>query len=208
MIHRARSFALLTVFLCLAQAPAHAAAGAEESVRMLQKAIDTRDMTLVEKYLDVDGILKKGVDAALKDEAALKDIRRYPAAAVLLALGGTAGGGEAVHALLGAEIKEYVRHGVVSGSFAGKPVEGASSYNGMFGKAFRGGDKDKKSFGPAKVTRRDQTFARIATSLVETRKNRSYPLDLVAEKQDGVWRIVEVANMAELMSLGKAGKKQ
>lgn len=206
-----RCIARLAVLACLTAAwifPAHAATGPEESVRMLQRAVDARNLALAETHLDIDGIVRAGVDAALASEDVLREIQRFPAAAVLLALGGTSGGGDALRTLLATEAKEYVRHGVVSGAFAGKPEEGASTYAGMFGKAFRGGGKDRKSFGPVTVTRRGADTARLATSLVDGGKKRVYPLDLVAVRRDGVWRIVEVANLPELFGLraDKEGK--
>lgn len=202
-----RMSAIAAIFVCVFMCGVFAASAAprpEESIAMLQKAIDSRDMELAEKYLDVDGIVRSGVDMALQDKAVLRELQKYPAAAVLLALGGSSGGGEALRGLLSAEVREYVRHGVVSGAFAGKPQEGASVYNGILGKPFKGGAKDKKAFGPVSVKKKDASSALLAASLMQGAKKRTYPLELVAKKQEGVWRIVQLANMGELFGLGGA----
>ncbi|MDR3074382.1 MAG: hypothetical protein LBV01_06655 [Deltaproteobacteria bacterium] len=175
---------------------------------MLQAAIDACDMARVAACLDVDAVVDKGVKAAMKDEAAMREANKFPAVALALALGASSGSTEVLCGLFSSEVKEYVRHGVVSGAFAGKPREGASVYGGMFGKVFRGGDKDRRVFGPATVKSRSGATARIATSLAEGRKARVYPLELVARREKGVWRIVEVANIAELIALGMKKEAQ
>lgn len=191
------------VFLCGAPAfAAEANEGPAESVDMLQKAIDTNDMPLVEKYLDLDAVLEKGVESIIVDEDVLRDAAKYPAINMALALGPNVGN-EILRTLLGAETREYIRHGVVSGAFAGKPVSSAPPYNGMFAKAFKGGEKDKRTFGIASVTKSMGDTAYVKTSITGGRKNKTLPLDLVVRKQNGVWRIVEVANAAQLFGGGK-----
>lgn len=198
------------VFLCVspvfgANAKTGGAQGPAESVTMLQKAIDTSDMLLVEKYLDIDTMLEKGVESIIVDEDVLREAAKYPAINMALALGPNVGN-EVLRTLLGAEAREYIRHGVASGAFAGTPRADAPPYRGMFGKAFRGGEKDKRTFGKATVTKKSGDTAYVKTSLSGGRKNKIIPLELVARKQKGVWRIVEVANAAQLF--GGGGKKE
>ena len=204
-------YVALTVMLLLVSGPVRSFAAAREdpalAVAMLQKAIDTRDMALAETYLDLDAVVKKAVDVAVADESVLREAGKDPATAIVIALGSASGANDSMREMFASEAKEYVRHGVVSGAFAGRVVEGASVYRGIFGKAFRGGEKDKKSFGPVRVIRRGKNEARLATSLVSGTKGKAYPLELALENKTGAWRIVEIVNMPALirqsMSKGK-----
>lgn len=209
MLKRVVSAAIIAagILLC-ASFPFQALAeqGPGESVAMLQKGIDTNDMALVEKYLDIDTVIEKGVESIVVDENVLREAANYPAINMALALG-PATGNEILRSILGAEAREYVRHGVVSGAFSGKPVAGAPVYKGIFGKAFKGGDKDKRTFGKAAVTKTAGDTAYVKTSLTDGRKKKTYPVDLVMRKQKGVWRITEVSNTAELFGGGNKGKK-
>lgn len=175
-----------------------------QSVAMLQQGIDTNDMVLVEKYLDIDTVIEKGVESVVVDENVLREAAKYPAINMALALG-PATGNEILRSILGAEAREYVRHGVTSGAFAGKPAADAPAYRGLFGKAFKGGDKDKRTFGKASVTKTAGDTAYVKTSLTGGRKKKTYPLDLVVRKQKGLWRITEISNVAELFGGGKKG---
>lgn len=205
MLKRMMFTAVFAASLLLCGAPAFVAEAKEDpaaSVGMLQKAIETNDMPLVEKYLDIDAVLEKGVESVVINDDVLREAEKYPAINMALALGANMGN-DVLLTLLGAEAHEYVRHGVVSGAFAGKPASGAPPYRGMFAKAFKGGDKDKRTFGIASVTKSTGDTAHVKTTLVGGRKNKTVPLDLVVRKQNGVWRIVEVANAAQLFGVGK-----
>ncbi|CAK7001809.1 MAG: hypothetical protein DELT_00060 [Desulfovibrio sp.] len=200
----------LAAFLFMCALPAFTASaapavtGPAETIAMLQKAIDTNDIALAEKYLDIDAVLAKGVENIAVDETLLRE-SNHPAINMALALGPHAGS-EILRTLLAAEAREYLRHGVVSGAFAGNPKADAPPYKGIFPKAFRGGDKDKRSFGKTTVTKTTGDTAYLKASIIQGRKNKTLPLELVARKQDGVWRIVEVANAAELVGGGKRDK--
>ena len=190
---------VFTAGAALSAGAAARAAGPEDSIRMLQQAMDTRDMALVEKYLDLDGTVVKAVDVIITDQDVLRQAGQASfALGAMLAMGSDEKTVPVLRDLMQTEVREYIRHGVVSGAFAGKPQEGASTYNGIFGKAFRGGVKDKKQFGPAKIKKREKETAIVATSLAYGTKGKSYPLELRLERQQGVWRVVEIANAAEL----------
>jgi hypothetical protein len=195
----------IAVGVLFASGVSAAGEGPAESVAMLQKGIDTNDMALVEKYLDVNTAIEKGVESITMDEHVLREAANYPAINMALALE-PATGNEILRNILCAEAREYLRYGVVSGAFADSPKEGASPYKGLFGKAFKGGKKDKRTFGNATVTKTTGDTAYVKTSLTDGRKKRKYPLDLVVRKQKDVWRITEVSNVAELFGGGKKGK--
>lgn len=199
-IRRAVPYAFLAVVLVFgAGGAAFAAVGPGDSVRMLQKGIDTKDMALVGKYLDVDAVVSRAVDNLLADEDVLREAVKNPAIAMVIALGGNAGANDAVRAVLVAEAREYVTYGVVSGAFAGSPEKSASNYQSLFGKVFRGEGKDRKRFGPSTVKSQDKKSAVVSTTLFEGVRERAYPLELRMEKQDGVWRVVALESRPGFM---------
>ncbi len=200
----ARRFALLFFACALVAGPfrlmVFAAQGPEASIAMLQKAVSTHDLALTERYLDIDGVTAKAMDVLLADDAAIKALNSDALAVGLtLAVSGGANTVAVFKDFLQGEARVYVRHGVVSGAFAGNLVEGASTYGGLFKKAFRGKGKDKIVFGPAKEMKREGESALVATTLAQGVKNHAYPLELRLERQDGVWRVVELTNARELI---------
>ena len=203
-------FVVLALFFCFTCSPANAASkaapGPAESIRMLQQGIDNKDLALVEKYLDIDSVVGRAVDQMLSDEEILQEAGKNPAIAMVLALGGNAGSNEALRSLLSSEARGYVNHGITSGAFAGEPEKNASAYQSLFGKMFRGGEKDRKRFGPASVQSRNKNTAVVATTLVDGVKQRVYPLELQLENQKGVWRVVGLNNKPGLVRKDKGGK--
>lgn len=203
-------FVAVALFFCFACPSASVASevGSDpaESVRMLQKGIDGKDLDQVEKYLDIDAVVNKAVDQILADEDILYEAEKNPAIAMVLALGGNAGANDALRSLLFSEVRSYVSHGVTSGAFAGDPEKNAGTYQSLFGKVFRGGDKDRKRFGPASVQSRNENTAVVATTLMDGVKKREYPLELQLENQKGVWRIVGLNNRPVLVRKAKEEK--
>lgn len=181
---------------------AQAAPGPEETIPLLQQGIDTKNLALVEKHLDIDGVVAKGLEQLLADPEVVTEVAKNPAVAVMLALGGEEANA-ALHTLLLTETREYITHGVVSGAFAGTPDKTAAPYRGLFRKAFKGGEKDKKVFGPAKVSQREKNASLVTTTLADGTKGRVYPLTLRLQRQAGVWRVVELRNLPEFINAAK-----
>lgn len=198
--HSSLFIALLAFFIYCAPMRAMAEQGPAQTVALLQKAVDDCDMAAVERYLDLGSVTDKAAAVAVADKNVLSAASENPTAAVVIALGSAAGVTDAVRDMLAAEAKEYVRHGVVSGAFAGTPKDGAPAYRGIFAKAFRGGAKDKKTFGPASIVSQQGATARVRTSLRSGTKAKTQPLDLIMERQSDVWRIVEIANLPAILS--------
>ncbi|MCC8195037.1 MAG: hypothetical protein LIP28_10365 [Deltaproteobacteria bacterium] len=194
------ALAVFAAFLAFCPAsPAASATGPADSVAMLQKGIDAKDLSLVETYLDIDAVVAKGTAQVLADDDIAKEAAQNPAIGLVLALGGNAATNEALRSLLVSEARSYVTYGVLSGAFAGKPEKTQTPYRGIFGKAFRGGAKDRKVFSPAKLVRQDGDTAVVTTTLTDGTKGRKYPLELRLEKRDAVWRVSELVNAAEFI---------
>lgn len=201
---RTRDFMFAALAVCFLAFFCHgaalAAADPEISVAMVQKGIDTRDLELVGRYLDVDGVVGKAVETIMDNPEVLSAFAKtsFPISA-LLALGNAEQTAPALREFLASEVKEYIRHGVVSGAFAGNYVDGASTYQGVFRKAFRGGEKNKVVFSDVIVKRKDKTAAIVSCTLASGKKGQTYPLELRIESHEKSWRIVELHNASSLV---------
>lgn len=185
-----------------------ASIGPVHAVDMLQKGVDAADVGLAETYIDLDSVAAKAALVAVADESVRREAGKHPAGAVVLLLGASSDANEALRDMLASEVKEYFRYGVASGAFAGTPKPDATPYRGIFGKTFRGGVKDKKTLGPAKVKKSSGDSANVVATLTSGMKGKTYPLEMVLQNQNGTWRIVEIANLPELIRLGIQGGKQ
>lgn len=168
------------------------------AVRGVQQAIDTSDMILLTRYMDLDGLITRAVSVAVADASVREAVAQYPAAALVLAVGGN-DAVDALRALLASEIREYVRHGVTSGAFAGAPRAGVSTYRGLFGSIFRGGARDRVTITSSSITRKSAEEALINAMATYGGKDETYPLTLRARKETDDWRITDIVNMAELV---------
>ena len=192
---------LLAVVLALGfgGSVAFAATGPEAAIAALQKGITTRDISLVETHLDIDAVATSAAIQIFTDKEVAKEVARHPALSLMLALGGNVATNEALLSLFTSEAREYVEYGVRSGAFTGKTDTTQPPYQGLFGKAFRGNGKDTKTFGPAEILQRTKNTAFVATTLTEGAKGRAYPLQLRLERQDAVWRVTELVNVADFV---------
>lgn len=201
---RTRNFLFAALAACCLASFHHGAAlaagGAEISVAMVQQGIDTRDLELVGRYLDVDGVVGKAVETVMDDPEVMRVLEKtsFPIATIL-ALGNAEQTALVLRNFLTSEVKEYIRHGVVSGAFAGKPVEGASTYQGVFAKAFRGGEKNRVVFRDAAVKKKGKTAAIVSCTLESGKNGRVFPLELRVEPYEKSWRIVELHNASSLV---------
>lgn len=194
---------VLALFLCCLffTSPACGAQGPESSITMLQKAIDTMDPDLLEKYLDVEGLTQKGAAMAVEDPALLKRASQYPALALMIA-GLSGGARDGLIQLLAHETRSLVRYGVASGAFAGKPGTGENPGDpGLMAPLLKGDERDRKKFGAVKILEKSDNYSRVATSLYDGVSKKSYPLELTLELSEDVWQVRKIVNLADLLRM-------
>jgi hypothetical protein len=192
-------------FLLLVSAPALAATP-QETVSLLQKAIDGKDSALLEHYMDVNGVASKAADFVLNDPQALQAAAKTPAVALLIAgMGSDARAKDLVRALLASEAGSFVRQGVASGAFAGEARAATQRGSGPLSPLFADASRGRKEFGPARLLERGGKTARVSTSLYDAGTKQRYPLELRLEEQRGVWRVMEVLNVRELTARAAGG---
>ena len=187
---------VLAVLLCLRAVSAFAASSPEESIHRLQEGVDNAETERVLSYLDIDQVVGRALDAALKHEEVLRITKQYPPLAFALSLGGGLGTG-VIQDFLTAEVKQFVLYGVSSGAFAGRPHSGKPKPGGLMDGLLRGGAKDRKIFGEAITRHREGDTALVSTSLFDAGSGETYPLELKLERQNTLWRVMEITNIQQ-----------
>lgn len=178
------------------------AASPESTIPLLQKSIDSSDAALLEKHMDLDSVINKATDFVLADPTALKAAQQTPAVALLIAgMGADPKAKAMLKKILAQETRSFATQGVSSGAFAGKKPSGKSNDSGLLSPLFADASKGRKEFGPAKLLERNGGSARVSTTLYDAGAKERYPLELRLEEQQGVWRVMEVINIRQLISM-------
>lgn len=196
-----RALACALLFCCLSSAPAGAVEFTpEQVVRNLQKALDTADTNLLNQSADVEAVLGQAVDVFLRDiQSTDAQASLPPLLAMLISpLNSSPTAKNTIRATLQKEASEFVRYGVRSGNFAGKPRE-TTPPSGLLAPAFADaslGRKEVRDIGPAT---RQGDVAVVPFSVLDHGNGRSYPVQAELRRTDSQWRIMGLANMPALV---------
>lgn len=178
----------------------------QESLTALQQAVDQNDAVSFEKYVDMRGLISKGVDLFVQD------LRAHPPAGegdpLLEMLGAgldsQASGvaAQSMRRLLVEEIRKFAIRGVASGSFSGRPSrQEILPDGGIFSALFADISMARKELRSVRVWP-EGSRARATAQLYDFGLKRSYPLQLrLAAQPDGFWKVVDVENMADLIRM-------
>ena len=186
-----------TCILVFAVCPAAAAADRPETaLSEIQKAVDSRDMELLEKRMDMDALLDQGLKvffATMQGNAASLP----PALALMASTADTPQLQKSLGKLLKDETKKFVRYGVESGHFAGKPDSQARP-SGLMGALLSEASLGRKTLKAAGTSRIEGSSAKLRAQLHDDGNGRDYPLDLRLTLRDGVWQVTGVDNLEQL----------
>lgn len=191
----------LLVMWMLAALPA-AAETPEAAIAKVQTAVDTRDASLLQQYVDLPGIIGAGVDSyvqTLARSGAEKGGTIAPMIAMMLpSLQKNDSTAAAVRSMLIEETRSFVVYGVSSGQFAGKPVPGKAG-TGMFAPLYADASLGRKEIRAVKNVRQQGKEATAQLRVYDFGSEREYPIDVrMADKGDH-WQVVEVRNLSDLV---------
>ena len=194
--------ALLVLFwagqIWAAEPPTAALAG-------IQRAIDGNDYALLEKYIDVRGIIARGVDRFVADYAANPPEGEGDPLMEMLSGGLARESGSAAAAsmkmMLVEEARKFVIRGVASGDFSGKPApETVLPDGGLFSVLFADASTARKELRGVGVSPIKDDRALAKATLYDHGSERNYPLQLDLRLQpEGYWKVTDVKNMADLI---------
>lgn len=177
------------------------------SLANIQRAIDGNDHALLEKYIDLRGIIARGVDQFVVDYAANPPGGEGDPLMEMLS-GGLAresgsAAGQTMKLMLVEEARKFVVRGVASGSFSGRPTQSAVLPDGgLFSVLFADASTARKELRNVRVQppRGDKTSAQA--TLYDHGSERNYPVLLGLTLQPaGYWKVTDVTNMADLIRM-------
>ena len=190
------SLALILSFACTA----FAAHTPEQAVRDTQRAIDARNADRFEQLVDVKRILDAATDLLLA-EADKADGHLPPILALMLSSVKDSHALASLRTLITQEIHAFVRYGIVSGNFAGKPEQSARP-GGALALLFSDvsmGRKELHIAGPSAPSGHNQAL--LPVELKDCGNNNIYPLLLRLQWNSPDWRIVEIVNLPDIWNM-------
>lgn len=189
--------------------PSHAATtnavtaqeGPAKALENVQSAIDTGDSTLFERHVDVDGLIRAGVDYFLAE--AKNDTGKNSLPPVLAMILSTVGQSEtgkmSFRSLVGGEARNFVVYGVQSGSFAGTRRDNAPPPEGLLAPLFAEASLGRKEIRQARSPQMRGNDCLISFVVYDYGNGQSYPIQGLWQVVNGHWQLVKVENMSALL---------
>ena len=191
-----RIFPCLILLVSIACA-AFATGTPEQAVRDAQRAIDTKNADLFDQIVDTRRILDAATDMLLA-EADKPNGRLPPMLALMLSSTKDSQALAGLRTLIAREAHTFVRYGVVSGNFAGKPDHSIRP-GGMLAPLFSDvsmGRKELRAAGPPAPVGKEQSL--LPVELKDHGNGNTYPLLLRLQWMSPDWRIVEIVNLPDI----------
>lgn len=195
------------VVLVASTIPACAAETPEQALRQVQRAIDTSDTALLQRYVDLDAVIGGAVDVfvqTLVRQASSKAGQGGMAPMLAMMVAGMQDGSDAQAAqamkmLVTGETRKFVLHGVASGKFAGKPrKEPVQQDGGLFSPLFEGASTGRKEIRSITDVKRTGDDATAALKVYDFGNEETYPVNVRLVPVGDSWRVREVTNVKQL----------
>jgi len=171
----------------------------------IQRAIDSNDHVLLEKYIDLRAIIARGVDQFVADYAANPPGGEGDPLMEMLSGGLSRESGSAaaqsMKMMLVEETRKFVIRGVASGDFSGSPAQAAALPDGgLFAVLFADASTARKELRGVRVNPGKGDTATAQATLYDHGSERNYPVQLGLKLQpEGYWKVTDVKNMADLI---------
>lgn len=163
-----------------------------------QQAIDQRNMKAFELRVDTAALLDQAVKA-FQSYLATQGTGALPPALAMMALSANTPQAQGfLNDLLKKEVRNFIRYGIESGNFAGKPVPGVKP-GGLVAPLLNEASLGRKVLRDNGKPIPDGNGVRLPCVLMDEGNGRSYNLDLKLRQTNGIWRIVEVLNLNRLI---------
>jgi hypothetical protein len=189
---------ILCLVLLVSVACAAFAAGApEQAARNAQRAIDTKNAELFDQCVDVGRILNAAMDLLLA-EADKPNGRLPPMLALMLSSVRDSQAQTALRTLIAREAHTFLRYGILSGNFAGKPDRSVRP-EGLLAPLFSDvsmGRKELRVAGPSAPGGQEEVL--LPVELKDHGNGNIYPLLLRLRRQPPDWRIAEIVNLPDI----------
>lgn len=178
-------------------------AGAQSPVQALnavQKALDTGDVPLFERHVDMDAIVAAAVDFFLTDAQSPEGKARLSpvVAMVISSVSASEDAQQGLRALMGREARNFIVYGVQSGNFAGKSRANVPPPDGLLAPLFADASLGRKEIQQQGAPLADGKDRLISFIVHDYGNGRSYPVRGRMRMVESHWRLVQVENLPAL----------
>ena len=192
-----RILGIAVLLFCLASS-AQAQGSAETVLGSVQQSIDTSDMQLFERHVAVDALLEQGASAVFGVLSTSGGKGLPPMLSLMAASAQDPTMAAQIKKLLKQETRSFLEYGVSSGLFAGKQTSGSPS--GMIAPLMRDASTGRKEIRSRAPARKSGDSWIVPAVIHDEGNGRDYKVDLRVRAIDGNWKIMEVANMNQLVA--------
>jgi len=192
-----RGIFCLTLILFIA-CTAFAASTPEQAVRDTQRAINAKDADRFDQLVDTSRIVNAATQLLLA-EAGKPDSQLPSILAFMLSSAKDSPAFAALRELIARETHAFVRYGISSGHFAGKPDDSAYPGGVLLTLLFSDvsmGRKELRVAGPSAPDGQDRVF--LPVELKDYGNGNTYPLLLRLQWHAPDWRTVEIVNLSDV----------
>ena len=193
---------LLFLFLLLATQESLCAEDPAACVEEIGIAIDAADPDTFQELVNIDNVLAKALDAFVNEARKPENAAKLPPLAAMLVqqLASPGSAGDGLRALVTNEITSFVLHGIGSGSFGGKRVEGNTNAGGFLAPMLADastGRKEIKDIGAPHSAGKDWLVPFVVH---DYGNGRDYPVVGRLVVADNGLRLSEIDNIIDLLT--------
>ncbi len=195
---------LLSTF-CMASHAVHASP--VQTIKNVQSAIDNADEAAFVEAVNMESLIGQCVDVFMEDAQKSDQQTLPPALALLLStINMSEGARKNLRATLVKEGSAFVRYGVGSGTFAGKPNDSVS-HNGLLSALFANASMGRKEIMHIGSPVESQGAVYVPFSIKDHGNGQSYPVEAWLRQEDGKWRVIGLRNVRQLMRIIRGESK-
>ncbi|WP_300686878.1 hypothetical protein [uncultured Bilophila sp.] len=188
--------------LCVRPVSACAAPQTPEAVlTQIQRSIDEADLPSFERHVDVDALLDQSASAliaSLQRAGKVNTSGLPPMLALMVASVQDPSMAKQIKNLLVQETGTFVRSGIESGFFAGKPA--AAKPKGLLAPLFGDVSTGRKELKPRGASRKSKNAAVLPVTIHDYGNGRDYKGDLGMISNGKSWKVNRIANMDTLLA--------
>ena len=188
--------------LCVRPVSACAAPQTPEAVlTQIQRSIDEADLPSFERHVDVDALLDQSASAliaSLQRAGKVNTSGLPPMLSLMVASVQDPSMAKQIKNLLVQETGTFVRSGIESGFFAGKPA--AAKPKGLLAPLFGDVSTWRKELKPRGASRKSKNAAVLPVTIHDYGNGRDYKVDLGMISNGKSWKVNRIANMDTLLA--------
>ncbi len=194
-------FITFLFFIALCLPVSKVLASPVQTIKDVQSAIDNANEAAFVKAVNMESLIGQCVDIFMEDAQKSHQQTLPPALALLLStINISEGARKQLRSTLVKEGSEFVRFGVRSGAFAGKPNDTATPA-GMLSALFGNASMGRKEIMLIGAPVESQGAVYVPFTIKDHGNGQSYPVEAWLRQEEGQWRVIGLRNVRQLMRI-------